>query len=54
MARRPGLSNDLAPPPRRYTYVADGPAIYVDSFATIRRESDLSRCRPTPRRSPYG
>lgn len=40
MARRPGLN--LAPPPRRYQYVADGPAIYVDSFATIRRESDLS------------
>ncbi|MEZ0580416.1 precorrin-8X methylmutase [Nocardioides sp. MH1] len=33
----------MAPPPRRYDYVADGPAIYVDSFATIRRESDLSR-----------
>ena len=33
----------LAPPTRRYDYIADGPAIYVDSFATIRRESDLSR-----------
>ncbi|MFC5730515.1 MULTISPECIES: precorrin-8X methylmutase [Nocardioides] len=33
----------LAPPTRRFHYVADGPAIYVDSFATIRRESDLSR-----------
>lgn len=32
-----------ARPPRRYQYVADGPAIYADSFATIRRESDLSR-----------
>lgn len=39
MAGRPGLS----PPPRRYDYVADGPAIYAESFATIRRESDLSR-----------
>jgi precorrin-8X/cobalt-precorrin-8 methylmutase len=39
MAGRPGLR----PPPRRYDYVADGPAIYRDSFATIRRESDLSR-----------
>lgn len=29
-------------PPRRYSYIADGPAIYLDSFATIRRESDLS------------
>ncbi|MGV9797107.1 precorrin-8X methylmutase [Mycobacterium sp. NPDC003449] len=28
---------------RRYPYLDDGPAIYVDSFATIRRESDLSR-----------
>ncbi len=43
MARRPALSPTLTPPPRRYEYVADGPAIYVDSFATIRRESDLSR-----------
>ena len=46
MARRPGLSLTpspvLGPPPRRYEYVADGPAIYVDSFATIRREADLS------------
>lgn len=41
MARSPGLS--IQPPPRRYEYVADGPAIYADSFATIRRESDLSR-----------
>ena len=30
-------------PPRRYDYVDDGPAIYVDSFATIRREADLSQ-----------
>lgn len=29
-------------PARRYEYVADGPAIYLDSFATIRREADLS------------
>ncbi len=28
-------------PPRRYDYVDDGPAIYVDSFATIRREARL-------------
>lgn len=33
----------LTAPPRRYDYIADGPAIYVDSFATIRRESDLTR-----------
>ncbi|MFB9315220.1 precorrin-8X methylmutase [Nocardioides plantarum] len=32
----------MQPPPRRYPYVADGPAIYVDSFATIRAEADLS------------
>ncbi len=29
-------------PTRHYAYVADGPAIYRDSFATIRREADLS------------
>ncbi|WP_183100760.1 precorrin-8X methylmutase [Nocardioides pelophilus] len=42
MARRPALSPAPTPPPRRYDYVADGPAIYLDSFATIRREADLS------------
>lgn len=30
------------PPPRHYEYLTDGPAIYLDSFATIRAESDLS------------
>ncbi len=35
-------TDELRPPARRYDYVADGPAIYVDSFATIRREADLS------------
>ena len=30
-----------ARPPRRYDYVDSGPDIYVDSFATIRREADL-------------
>ena len=29
-------------PPRRYGYIDDGFAIYVDSFATIRREADLT------------
>lgn len=29
-------------PTKRYDYLDDGPAIYVESFATIRRESDLS------------
>ena len=28
-------------PPRRYDYIDQGEAIYVDSFATIRREADL-------------
>ncbi|MFF0655818.1 precorrin-8X methylmutase [Micromonospora tulbaghiae] len=32
----------LAPPTRRYDYVTDGGQIYVDSFATIRAEADLS------------
>jgi precorrin-8X/cobalt-precorrin-8 methylmutase len=31
----------LRRPPRRYAYVDDGPAIYVDSFATIRREASF-------------
>ena len=35
--------DSLSRPPRRYEYVDNGPAIYVDSFATIRREADLSR-----------
>lgn len=33
---------NLHRPARRYDYVDAGPAIYVDSFATIRREADLS------------
>ncbi|WP_228001330.1 precorrin-8X methylmutase [Nocardia australiensis] len=32
----------ISPPARRYPYTTDGAAIYIDSFATIRRESDLS------------
>jgi precorrin isomerase len=32
----------LARPRRRYDYTDDGPAIYAESFATIRREADLS------------
>lgn len=36
-------TTDLTAPPRRFDYIADGPAIYVDSFATIRREADLSQ-----------
>lgn len=31
----------LRRPSRRYQYVDSGPAIYVDSFATIRREADF-------------
>jgi precorrin-8X/cobalt-precorrin-8 methylmutase len=34
--------SDARRPTRRYHYIADGPAIYADSFATIRREADLS------------
>jgi precorrin-8X/cobalt-precorrin-8 methylmutase len=30
-------------PARRYDYVADGPQIYLDSFATIRREAEFDR-----------
>jgi precorrin-8X/cobalt-precorrin-8 methylmutase len=36
----------LAPPPRRYDYIAEGPAIYVESFATIRREAALDQVPP--------
>lgn len=32
----------LAPPTHRYPYVTDGAAIYAESFATIRSESELS------------
>lgn len=31
-----------SPPPRRYEYETDGAKIYVQSFATIRAEADLS------------
>jgi precorrin-8X/cobalt-precorrin-8 methylmutase len=31
----------IEPPPRHYDYISDGPAIYVDSFATIRREANF-------------
>jgi precorrin-8X/cobalt-precorrin-8 methylmutase len=37
---------DAQRPTRRYEYIADGPAIYAESFATIRREADLSRVPP--------
>jgi len=37
------MTVDARKPTRRYDYIADGPAIYADSFATIRREADLSR-----------
>jgi precorrin-8X/cobalt-precorrin-8 methylmutase len=39
-------AHDARRPTRRYDYIADGPAIYADSFATIRREADLSRLPP--------
>ena len=35
--------NEPRKPGRHYDYQARGAAIYVDSFATIRREADLSR-----------
>ncbi|MGB6513279.1 precorrin-8X methylmutase [Mycobacterium sp.] len=37
---------DAHRPTRRYEYIADGSAIYAESFATIRREADLSRVPP--------
>jgi precorrin-8X/cobalt-precorrin-8 methylmutase len=39
-------SDQLARPTKRYDYIDDGPAIYLDSFATIRREADLSAIPP--------
>ena len=36
------MTVDARKPTRHYDYLADGPAIYADSFATIRREADLS------------
>lgn len=36
------MTGDAQQPTRRYDYLADGPAIYADSFAAIRREADLS------------
>jgi precorrin-8X/cobalt-precorrin-8 methylmutase len=36
------MSDQPRRPRRHFDYVADGPAIYVDSFATIRREADLA------------
>ena len=36
----------LARPPRRYDYLDAGPAIYVDSFAMIRREARLDGVPP--------
>ncbi|GFG68428.1 precorrin-8X methylmutase [Mycolicibacter senuensis] len=36
------MTRPASRPTKRYSYLEDGPAIYVESFATIRRESDLS------------
>jgi precorrin-8X/cobalt-precorrin-8 methylmutase len=36
------MTGDARQPTRRYDYIADGPAIYANSFATIRREAELS------------
>jgi precorrin-8X/cobalt-precorrin-8 methylmutase len=35
-------SKDARRPTQRYEYIADGPAIYAESFATIRRLADFS------------
>ncbi|MDN5893698.1 MAG: precorrin-8X methylmutase [Nocardioides sp.] len=40
------VSQSLTRPPRRYDYLDDGAAIYVDSFATIRAESRLDHLPP--------
>lgn len=36
----------LSPQPRSYDHLTEGPAIYVDSFATIRREARLESLPP--------
>ncbi|MGH3261968.1 MAG: precorrin-8X methylmutase, partial [Trebonia sp.] len=36
------MTGQLTRPTKRYDYIDNGPAIYVDSFATIRNEADLS------------
>lgn len=38
----PARHRQLERPTRRYEYIDDGPAIYVESFAMIRREADLT------------
>ncbi|MGL5865973.1 MAG: precorrin-8X methylmutase [Dermatophilaceae bacterium] len=38
-----GTSSAVHRPARRFAYIGHGPDIYTDSFATIRRETDLSR-----------
>ena len=42
MPHQPSVSDRPECPPRRYDYERDGDAIYRASFATIRRETDLS------------
>lgn len=37
-------------PTKRYAYLDDGPAIYAESFATIRREADLAHLPPSAER----
>src|SRR5690606_603136 len=39
---RPGGRMTIAPPTRHYAYETDGAQIYIDSFAAIRAEADLS------------
>lgn len=40
------MTDSATRPVKRYRYLDDGPAIYVESFATIRAESDLSHVPP--------
>lgn len=40
------MTSPASPPRRRYDYATNGAAIYMDSFATIRREADLTRIPP--------
>jgi precorrin-8X/cobalt-precorrin-8 methylmutase len=40
------MTVSMSPPCRRYDYATSGAAIYRESFATIRREADLTRVPP--------
>ncbi|MCM0621350.1 precorrin-8X methylmutase [Nocardioides bruguierae] len=50
MTARTDGSRGPQAPTRHYEYATSGPAIYLESFATIRREADLSLVPPSAER----